>query len=355
MLFTKIKVVAALFLALSAAGLGAAAAVFPQQVDEKPGPARSARPSGPAPAKPKVTLKPESLERWGQAEAVFTARLLDVVAGPVAQSEPPVYSHKLEFQVNKSIRGSLNKGDRVVAWNSARQKAEPVFPVGKDCLVAVSKTGDGWRVDAVQEETAAELAQAELAARVPVGWTVSEGRLVSPWAALGKKAWPAGQPAQGRLVCSKTGRPALEVGAGLEFTVEPLPPAVKVEFGNPDGDGQYLITVKNVTDKPVSVPALLSDGKQPLWNESLVILCQKKVYTAPGARGVAGKVRATTLGPGESVSGVVNVLALVGPEWPRGGYRIEFTFGLGEKSVTRSFYYLSRHHDPIREKLAAPK
>ena len=147
----------------------------------------------------------------------------------------------------------------------------------------------------------------------------------------------------------------MQVGAGLEFTVEPVPPKVKLKYGNPDGDGEYQITVKNVTDKPVTVPALLFDGKRPLWNESLVIVCQKKVYTAPGARGVAGAVRATTLKPGESVSGVVNVLGLKGPEWPRGGYRIEFTFGLGERCVTKSFYYLSRHHDPIREKLARPQ
>jgi len=355
MFVTKVKVVLALLLALCTAGLGAAAALFPEQVGQKTAPARSARPPASAPARPKVTLKPESLERWGRAEAVFTARLLKVAAGPVAQSAPPVYNHELEFRVNKSLRGSLKEGDRVVAWHSARQQEGPVFPTGKDCLVAVSKTRGRWRVEAVQEETAAELAQAELAAGVPVGWTVSEGQLVSPWAVLGQKAWPAGRPGQAPFVCGKTGRPGLQAGPGLAFTVEPVPPKVKLPYGNPDGDGEYQVTVKNVTDEPVTVPALLSDGKRPLWNESLVIVCQKKVYTAPGARGVAGAVGATTLKAGESVSGVVNVLGLKGPEWPRGGYRIEFTFGLGEKSATKSFYYLSRHHDPLREKLAPPR
>jgi hypothetical protein len=363
MLFTKGKVITALFLTLCTAGLGTAAALWtafprsPEQGGENPAPALAAPAPAPAPApaRPQVILKPESLERWGRAEAVFTARLLDVVAGPVARSEPPVYSHQLEFQVTKSIRGSLKKGERVVGWHSARQQAEPVFPTGKVCLVAISKTRDQWRVEAVEEVTAAELAQAEIAARVPVGWTVSEGKLVSPWADLGKKAWPAGQRGQAPFICGKTGRPALQAGAGLELTVEPVPPKVKIEFGNPDGDGEYQITVKNVTDKPVTVPALLSDGRQPLWAESLVIVCQKKVYMIPGAQGIAGKARATTLKPGESVSGVVNVLGLQGPEWPRGGYRIEFTFGLGEKSATKSFYYLSRHHDPLREKIATPK
>jgi hypothetical protein len=46
---------------------------------------------------------------------------------------------------------------------------------------------------------------------------------------------------------------------------------------------------------------------------------------------------------------VVNALRLQGPEWPQGGYRIEFQFCLGEKSKTQSFYYLSKHHDALRE------
>ena len=140
------------------------------------------------------------------------------------------------------------------------------------------------------------------------------------------------------------------VGEGVEFTAEPVPPKVVLKYGNPDGDGEYRVTVKNVTNKPLTIPALLSDGKAPLWDESLVILCQGKRYLVPGAKGVEKKPQPTVLKPGESVSGVVNALKLQGPEWPRGGYRIEFQFCLGEKSVTKSFYYTSKHHDPLREK-----
>ena len=61
------------------------------------------------------------------------------------------------------------------------------------------------------------------------------------------------------------------------------------------------------------------------------------------------KVEATKLEPGQSVSSTVNALALKGPEWPQGGYRIEFRFCLGEKSKTQSFYYMSRHHDKLRD------
>jgi hypothetical protein len=98
----------------------------------------------------------------------------------------------------------------------------------------------------------------------------------------------------------------------------------------------------------VTEPALLSDGKNVLWNESLAIICQKKVYPIPGATGLKAKPQPLVLKPGEAVSTVVNVFKLQGPDWPRGGYRIEFLFCLGEKSVTHSFYYYSTHHDPIR-------
>ena len=73
-----------------------------------------------------------------------------------------------------------------------------------------------------------------------------------------------------------------------------------------------------------------------------------------GSRGVAGKVASLVLKPKESASTVVNALALQGPDWPQGGYRIEFTFCLGQKAKTMSFYYMARHHDGLRAALAKP-
>ena len=99
------------------------------------------------------------------------------------------------------------------------------------------------------------------------------------------------------------------------------------------------------------VPALLSDESGVRWNESLVIVCQGKARPTPLAAPLKAAPKATRLEAGKGVSTVANALRLKDVEWPRGGYRIEFTFCLGELASTQSFYYLSKHHDVIRDRV----
>jgi len=73
--------------------------------------------------------------------------------------------------------------------------------------------------------------------------------------------------------------------------------------------------------------------------------------------GTAGTIAAEIFvltGHVAGIAGPASVLALllVGVEWPRGGYRVEFQFCLGELGATKSFYYMSKHHDGIRKKAA---
>ena len=124
-----------------------------------------------------------------------------------------------------------------------------------------------------------------------------------------------------------------------------------MKWTNPDGDGEYRLTVANAGDEPVVIPALRKLGGKVLWNESVVILCQGATYPAPEAKGLSVVTSPVTLKPGQKLSGIINPLALEGPEWPKGGYRISFQICLGERSSTQSFYYMSRHHDGIRAKL----
>jgi len=356
LLWIKLKTLLAAGLVVATLAAGTAAAYLTTRGGRQDSPRqpnavaqRDERPDGPLP------LKPEALAKWGGAEVIVVAKLQSVVAGPVGLSEPPLYTHTLKLVADRSLRGQFKAGDAISGSHQVRQKDRPIFPEGKDCVVALKQVRGMWQVVAIVEATRAAVDEAESVSRVPLGWTLQKDRLVSPWAGMGQQAWPAGVKPQTRLFCSVTGRPALLVGPGIEMTAEPVKPKVEVKFANPDGDGEYRITLKNTTDRAITIPALLSVDGQVLWNESLVILCQGKVYSLPGAQGVKKMPTATTLKAGESISTVVNALALQGPEWPRGGYRIEFQFALGEKSATHSFYYLSRHHDPIRQKLQGGK
>jgi len=293
----------------------------------------------------------EAPKKWNEAELVFTAKLDGVDAGPVGRSFPPMYSHQLHFTVEKVLRGPAESGEELILSHVARQHNRPTFPTGKVCLVAADKTRGTMRVEIVEEASAEKVAAVTLACSMPMGWKLDAGKPVSPWPARDEKAWSGTGKAEGQIFCSKTGRPALMAGSDVTFEVEKVPPKKDIKWTNPDGDGEYKITVTNATDKPITVPALLADGDKILWRESLAILCQDKAYPCPGSQGVSQKVQPTKLKPGQSVSTVVNALRLDGPEWPRGGYRIEFRFCLGEHSQTMSFYYLSKHHDKIREAL----
>ena len=299
-------------------------------------------------------LSDEAITNWGQSQHVFQGKLIGVIPGPVGRSFPPVYTFRLNFQVTTVLRGATPINKPVTCFYSVRQKTAPVFPEGKLCLVAAETSRGSLKAAKIEQAGTGNLNDARFATLLPLGWSFRDGKLSSPWASQGNKAWPKSQREDGFLACSQTGRPVLLAGSKAELTVAPVPPAKEVKFSNPDGDGEYKITVTNKTDKPLTIPALRRAKGKVLWSESLVILCQKKTYPVPGSSGLAAATEATVLKPGESVSTVVNALALKGPEWPRGGYRLAFQFCLGEQSNVQSFYYMSRHHDPIRDKLIKP-
>ena len=304
----------------------------------------------PLPGGPKPAANNDDFKTIQRAQLVFTAELKQALAGPVARSMPPIYNHKLVLVVKDVLRGDLKPGDKLTINHSARQRVRPTFPVGKVCLVTAARSQGSIRAGLVRKADDDLLKTARTATSMPLGWSKKKDKFVSPWADLGADAWPKkAPPVAGAAVCSVTGRPALLVGADVSMKVEKVPPARQIKWSNPDGDGKYTITITNDTPKPVTIPALLSDDKGILWNESLVILCQDKARPVPGAKLLKTAPKPTVLKPRQAVSTVVNAFCLTNVKWPRGGYRIEFQFCLGELSVTKSFYYLSRHHDPIRQ------
>lgn len=289
---------------------------------------------------------------WNQAEAVFIGELVKAETGAATMSMPPTYLNEVTLKVDKVLRGTL-VGAEVTVRHAYTGEENYDYEVGGKYLVALSTSRGNTVVTRLEKAEPAAVKAAELACLLPMGWKMEGGKPVSPFAVLGKAAWAGQWPedaAKPSLFCSVTGRPALSAGVGAAWSAEVVPPAKLIEWTNPDGDGLYKLTVTNPTDRPVVVPALLTQDGKILWQESVVILCQGKSYLPPGAKGVTGKVEPLTLQPGQSVSTEINALALQGPDWPRGGYRIEFTFCLGDQAQTMSFYYMSRHHDPIRAK-----
>ena len=88
-------------------------------------------------APPVAKLSPEIMKHWGSAETVFIGKLKVVQAGPVGLSNPPVYTHRLTFDVNSVLRGSLKKGESLTGFHSIRQQMRPVFPEGDEVIAAV--------------------------------------------------------------------------------------------------------------------------------------------------------------------------------------------------------------------------
>jgi hypothetical protein len=295
----------------------------------------------PAPVDPFKTIQ--------GAQLVFTADLKSAQAGPVARSFPPIYSHKLTLVVKDVLRGNLTPGDKLTINHQARQQKMPTFPVGQVCLITASTSRGHTTAKFVRKADDKLMKIARDAVSLPLGWSKKGNKFVSPWASLGAGAWPKTvKGAKGQAVCSVTGRPAYMAGSGVSMKVEKVPPANDVKWSNPDGDGEYSVIITNQTDKPVTVAALLSDDKGVMWNESLAILCQKKARPVPGAKGVKTAPKPTVLKPKQSIMTVVNTFKLKNIEWPRGGHRVGFQFCLGQLSVTKSFYYRSKHHDGVR-------
>ena len=293
--------------------------------------------------------KPQPV-KWSEKQIVVTATIEGIKQGPTARSFPPIFNNTLTLKIDSVLRGSMKAGAMVQAHHAARQVNKPVFPKGK-IVVALNNSRGGFRVEGLETADAKKLAAVKLACELPLGWKMINGKVTSPWVAQKNRAWPKAQKVDAKHLCATTGRPALMAGGGVSFAVEKMPPAKAIKFRNPDGDGEYKVTITNPTKAPLTIPALRTDGKRILWKESLVILCQGKTYPIPGSVGLLVPTKPVTLKPGQSLSTVIHALALEGPQWPRGGYRIEFQFCLGEKSGTQSFYYYSSHHDPIRESL----
>lgn len=281
------------------------------------------------------------------APLVFIATLKEVQEGPVARSFPPIYTFRLTFEkADKPLRGTLP--EKLGPFHfSHRGEAPPAMNIGQRYLVALKKS-EGAAVVALVPASDEVVTQAKSALSLPLGWASEGGKVVSPWASRGADWWPDDAMLKADFRCAKSGRPALLAGDGIEVKVEQVPPKNLQEFKNPFGDGQFKITVTNTGKMGLTVPALIKDGDEIRWHDSLVIVCQNQPYLLPSTAPLKNP-QAVELAPGESVSTTIDTL-LLGDDvpWPRGGSRIMFTFAVGEAAADNFFYYFSNLHDGLR-------
>jgi uncharacterized protein (TIGR03067 family) len=257
--------------------------------------------------------------------------------------------HKAGHALSDAALARLNQADTVFTAKITRKAAAGLPPHGlafADVLWLVA-IGPYGHIDLMTPAGDRVLAQAGDALALPLGWTLEGGRPVSPWAPLAIR-WTGPAPDK-TPVCAKTGRPALPAGDPIDIAVSHIIPRRVDPFRNPYGDGRFKVTVTNRGDRPVIVPALLADGKNILWADSLVVI---DISTASnhgatcllqgaGAIAKAKDLRPVELQPGESVSAEVDVRHARGVAFHPGGARYYFRFCLGEKSATSFFYFRS--------------
>jgi hypothetical protein len=297
-------------------------------------------------------IDPQTINRYTQAEILLLCTVDHTVQGPTAPSNPPVHKTSLTLAIEHVYRGRIDRERKFQAMHSMRGGERPKFDKADKVIVVAEverRAGKVLHTRAVHVDiaTPGRIEQAQLASQLPVGWKVdARGTLTCPWAAI--EGYDLPQVMTRIRSCARTGRQAFLAGP-IALSVEPvIVPEQQVRWANPDGDGAFRITVTNPTDEPLGVPALLKSGETILWDQSIVIVCEGRTYTLPGAGVPPDDVGPITLEPGESVSTTMNILTLDGPDWPRGASRLTFTFALGEHATSHSFYYMSDHHDPLR-------
>ncbi|MBL8793387.1 MAG: sigma-70 family RNA polymerase sigma factor, partial [Planctomycetia bacterium] len=319
MFLTKIKIAAGVCLAVGILGTGlgtylhqsataqpAVGEVQKVQLSAPVGKAQLPAPVGPGGGRD-VAPGGNLFTAFNQAETLFTAKVVNVVLGPVGLSEPPLHSMKITFEDVKMLRGKQPAG--LTFSYSIRAPQAPQFNQGEMVLVAAS----ALRISTIVPAKEADVALAKKAISVPIGWTLENDKPVSPWASLGDKAKLPGLKSE--VVCAKSGRPALLAG-DVEFKVEKIIPAKVQQYKNPFGDGEFKLTVTNPGKEAVVVPALLTDGQQIHWADSVLIVQNQKTHILPAAGTTKGNLQSVKLAPGASVTGTINTLQLKDVSWP---------------------------------------
>jgi len=309
---------------------------------------------------------------WKQAAIQSEFMMVATVQkeGPtiVSGSLPRLTRYVLNCKVAEVLRG--DKLDGPIRMEYQHREGTPGKPIDGEKYVVIG-TLDGQEKDQKkgggivnQEPTAGTverlvpvseqvLQKARGLSGLPLGWRLSErGKPVSPWSEAGV-SWPKKTAYEFETTFQdvRNGRPALTVPDGVKMTVQQIVPNDTRKHVNPFGNGKFRITVTNRRNAEATVHALLQQNGTVRWKARLLFMNHSGVHVHPGASAPGADVRPVTLGSGESVETTVNVMRLKNVDWPDGGSRVYFRFGLGDRIAESFFYYKSDYHDRIRKKL----
>lgn len=228
------------------------------------------------------------------------------------------------------------------------------FYIGDKCPVEQGKTylfggeeNEGVLVFKAAECVASEDEARKLAEKilaVPYGW---DSATKSPFT----KKW-TGATVGASSVCAISGRPAYTVPDGLEMTVDQIIPPDATDYGNPFGNGEFKITITNKTNVSVAVPVIKVGSKYDFEQSLVLTVADLDEGTSTRCifpENVPTGAEMAQIPAGGSISGTVNTLKLKGVEWPSGGNRIYFNFGIGGLVAQSFFYYYSSIHDAMRK------
>ena len=243
----------------------------------------------------------------------------------------------VNLKVIKAFRGSLKEGGK---FNLKRRNKNNLrfgpnqvnddYPPGIYIIEVNEHVRDLSIITNIVKADEKTVKAAILAGKLPLNWSVEEGKLKNPWGDERKPHF---------------------LGKNLLLTITPVAPVKEIKWTNPDGDGIFKVIITNVSQEAQEVHALKCKGSEILWADSVLNgsqgKFQKPVVIKSDKSPTAGKV---ILQPGKSVSCEINALKMKGIEWPRGGYRLNLEFCIGEQIKAHSFYYMSRHHDGFRKK-----
>ncbi len=315
--------------------------------------------------------------KLNEADIVFTVDSANIVYDMTLDSYPPVYQGHVTFKGVKFLRaGALpsvvgySYGESLIipaggSMYDGPTKLTPPNTLVKTCngpaLVAVRSYRRFSNASVLLPLTPELKEQAEKAVSLPVGWYLSDGKLESPWqyqkAGIAYSEMPPVEAPQ----CDKTKRPALLAGNDIMLSVTRLQSKESYDASRhdccthktdappreiPSEIAKFEIAVTNKSDSVKIVPALLFDGSNILWHDSVFLIRRddRKFCFFPSSKPFAADIRATQLKPHETVKGVLDTSVFKSPEGFGSGF-ITYRFCLGELMAEDDLFFQYRGKD----------